>query len=78
MCVRVDFAGAGHMFDTWKIRRWLTIIWYQYLFEQPWHDKLTFRMIVCRIKGHPNGEVFYNAGGLEPDHSCKDCGEDIG
>lgn len=31
----------------------------------------------CRFRGHP-GEIFYNAGGLEPDHRCKRCGETVG
>jgi hypothetical protein len=32
----------------------------------------------CRARGHPNGSWYFNAGGLEPDGRCKDCGEDIG
>jgi hypothetical protein len=36
------------------------------------------RVVWCRFRGHPRGEVYYNPGGLEPDHSCRDCGETIG
>lgn len=32
----------------------------------------------CRFRGHLSGEIFYNPGGLEPNHHCQDCGEDIG
>lgn len=32
----------------------------------------------CRRLGHPNGIVYFNVGGSEPDYSCKDCGEDLG
>jgi hypothetical protein len=31
----------------------------------------------CRAKGH-EGEIYYNVGGLEPDHRCKGCGETVG
>ena len=34
--------------------------------------------IYCRLRGHPNGQVFYNPNGYEPDTSCRDCGEEIG
>lgn len=33
--------------------------------------------LVCRLRGHPNGQVYYNPGGLEPDDRCVDCGERI-
>lgn len=32
----------------------------------------------CRMRGHPSGSWYFNAGGLEPDGRCRDCGEDIG
>lgn len=34
--------------------------------------------IWCRIRNHPEGVWFYNAGGLEPDMTCKNCGDDLG
>ena len=34
--------------------------------------------IKCRMKGHPNGIVYINPGGYEPDTTCKDCGEELG
>jgi hypothetical protein len=35
-----------------------------------------WRVIWCRMKGHPNGEVYY-CSGLEPDSRCRDCGEHL-
>ena len=56
-----------HPFSMW---------WWQYLFEKPlFGKKLTLKMLICRIKGHPNGSWYYNAYGDEPDGRCKDCGE---
>jgi hypothetical protein len=54
--------------------KWFTLSWYKYLFT-PW---LGFKVLFCRIKGHPNGPIYFNPGGLEPNWKCKDCGEDIG
>lgn len=63
-------------FWSWdELRYWLKSgRWrHAFLFE----ETRTYR-IYCRIKGHPNGEIYYNPGGDEPDHRCKDCGEEIG
>ncbi len=65
----------------WK---WFTISWYNYLFEYvPIGHKYgkkfpSLRAIICRAKGHPEGIVFYNPTGIEPDTSCKNCGDDLG
>ena len=32
----------------------------------------------CRLRGHPRGVVWQNCAGLEPDMTCKDCGDDLG
>ena len=37
-----------------------------------------FKVILCRVKEHPNGVMWYNTGGLEPNMRCRDCGEDLG
>jgi hypothetical protein len=58
-----------HPFDIW---------WWRFIFEKTKNEKLTLRRIICRIKNHPNGPIYYNAHGLEPDMRCKDCGEDLG
>jgi len=32
----------------------------------------------CRFRNHPEGIVYYNPGGLEPDYHCRNCGDDLG
>ena len=76
----------------WETRPcWLWLEWYSYLFRIPnykdgdrplgrggeskWLDYC--RRIYCRYKGHPNGQVYYNPNGYEPDYHCKDCGDEI-
>ncbi len=62
--------------------KWFTLPWYQYLFDfsYEWCGYTNFsdkvRILICRIKGHPNGPVWY-CHGLEPDMHCKDCGEEL-
>ena len=41
-------------------------------------DETKGRRLICRLRGHPKGEVYYNPGGFEPDHHCQTCGEGIG
>ncbi len=60
-----------------KLLVWFTLSWWKYILEKPLGER-PIKRIACRVKGHPNGEVFYNVGGLEPDHHCKDCGDFIG
>lgn len=66
---------------------WFTIDWWKYLLRKPnqneggwfldgWDDPV--KRIWCRIKGHPCGMIYYNAGGLEPDTRCKNCWDEIG
>jgi len=76
----------------WQTRsRWLDIEWYRYLLRVPtknegdrplgWsYNNHTFdylSRIWCRLRGHPNGQVFYNPDGYEPDDHCVDCGDEI-
>jgi hypothetical protein len=51
-----------------------TLLYLKYLFAKPF----SFRALVCRGKGHPDGVIWYNPGGLEPDMHCKNCGDDLG
>lgn len=61
--------------------RWFTLSWWKYLFKK---RNFTYgyigmiRTIICRIKNHPCGVVWYNSLGIEPDMHCKNCGDDIG
>ncbi len=32
----------------------------------------------CRVRCHPEGVVWVNAGGLEPNMHCRTCDEDLG
>lgn len=54
---------------------WFTKSWWQYLLEKP----LNKTKFLCRIKGHPNGPIFYRVDDriLEPDDRCKDCGDHL-
>ena len=64
----------------------LDIYFYQYLFEKAdnpnWCSDNSiidwWKRLLCRIKHHPRGEIYYNPGGYEPDGRCKDCGDNIG
>ena len=40
--------------------------------EVPW-----LKVIWCRWNGHPAGIVYYNPSGLEPDYTCRCCGDDL-
>lgn len=33
---------------------------------------------ICIFFGHPAGVFYFNVCGLEPDMTCKSCGEDLG
>lgn len=53
--------------------KWFTLSWYQYLLTST-----SLRNLWCRIKGHPNGPVFYtDCLHFEPNACCKDCDEEI-
>lgn len=54
--------------------KWLELSWYKYLFN----GCSGINNFICRIKGHPNGIVYYNVNAFEPDYHCIDCGEDLG
>jgi len=51
---------------------------WRYLFGKPFNRPLDRHIVWCRLKGHPNGIVYYRSTGDCPDTRCKDCGEDIG
>lgn len=58
--------------------RWLSFLWYKYLFSNIPIDSNIFKSVVCRLQKHKCGVVWYNIGGVEPDMHCKNCGEDLG
>ena len=67
---------------------WWDVWWWRYLLAPPSHyargwrsdNRLVdwFYRIRCRLRGHPEGTVYYNPGALEPDTHCKGCGDDLG
>ena len=66
-----------------RLLLWTDPAWWTYLFERPRHgwrraDAGILDTLWCRARGHPAGPIFYNAGGLEPDDRCKNCGDHLG
>jgi len=67
---------------------WLTIDWWYYLLtgkgwdyrNSPWSGEARFsiKAFFCRMQGHPAGTVYYTSFGFEPDHTCKNCGDNLG
>lgn len=37
-----------------------------------------FHAMICRMRGHPHGVIWYTLSGDEPDMTCKNCGDDLG
>lgn len=57
----------------------LHLWWWQYVLEKRVSNDVSwFTTIWCRMRGHPEGIVFYNFSGYEPDYSLKNCGDDLG
>jgi hypothetical protein len=58
---------------------WFCIDFYQYLFAKAddpgWTSK--WDRFLCRLQHHPDGMIFYNPGGEEPDYRCKRCGDEL-
>lgn len=57
----------------WKITRWFTAYWWKYLLEKPCNRTKFW----CRIKGHPDGPIWYNINGTEPDMRCQNCKDEL-
>lgn len=56
------------------MKKWFTLTWWKYLFS----GCTGIRNLMCRMRGHQYGVVWFNMSGLEPDMRCKNCGEDLG
>jgi len=50
----------------------------KYLFSKKSPNYNWFKVIVCRLMNHPTGVVWFNLDGLEPDMTCKGCGDNLG
>jgi hypothetical protein len=60
---------------------WFTFVWWRYLFTGISHrgekKRYSWTAFWCRLRGHPDGPVWFNCGGLEPDMSCHNCGDEL-
>ena len=60
--------------------KWLSRSYWRYVLGGPYREQqgvARWRIALCRLRDHPHGPIYYNAGGLEPDGRCKDCLEFI-
>jgi hypothetical protein len=51
-----------------------------YLFDRPadgWSISNLWVSFNCRRRNHPNGPIYFNPSGWEPDMSCQDCGDEL-
>ena len=67
----------------WGFTKWFSGWWWKYLFEkkngdQSFYEISRWTIIKCKVKNHPDGWIFYNPGGTEPDYRCRNCYEDMG
>jgi len=49
------------------------IWWWRMILTKPAYGISWLTAIICRIRNHPCGVIWYNASGLEPDMRCKNC-----
>ena len=59
------------------IRPWDTEWWRYILKSKAEKDILWIRVILCRIRNHPEGPIWYNPYGLEPNMRCKNCYDNL-
>lgn len=55
------------------MKKWFKKWYWQFLLE----DCKGWKHFLCRIRNHPNGPIYYNPIGTEPDYRCIDCGEHL-
>lgn len=49
----------------------------KYLISKKSPDHKWWTVIFCRLRNHPKGVIWFNASGLEPNMTCKICGDDL-
>ena len=58
---------------------WFHFGWFDYWY---WHYLLetprSWKKFWCRAKNHPEGPIYFNVNGTEPDWRCKNCGDYLG
>ncbi len=59
---------------------WFTRDWWRYLLAPRSDSHVSWlTVILCRLRGHPCGVVWYTGPtAMEPDMTCRDCGDDLG
>lgn len=67
---------------------WFTYAWWCYLLTgrnyygrgsyYPTKSRWGWTRFWCRLRGHPDGPVWQNVGGLEPDMHCQNCDDNLG
>lgn len=59
---------------------WFELNWWKYLLKKrsKYYQVNILKTLICRIKGHSCGVVWFNSSGLEPDMHCKNCGDNLG
>lgn len=67
------FRTAEKEMSEWRWK-WLTLLWWKYLFEKP----RTITSLFCRAAGHPAGPIYNRVQGLDPDWRCSNCGDYLG
>jgi hypothetical protein len=70
--------GGALRDKTLMMTRWIYLEWWRYLLMPARRGDSWWIAVRCRMKGHPNGVVWYNTGALEPNMHCQDCGDDLG
>lgn len=61
-----------------KVSRFFDIDWWKYILSKSNSDIGHIRTVICRLRKHKCGVMWYNINGLEPDMHCKNCGENLG
>jgi hypothetical protein len=59
------------------LKRKMKMNYLKYLFEKKNPDYSWFRVLKCRIQGHKKGVIWYNVSGIEPDMTCRGCGDNL-
>lgn len=63
--------------------QWLRLgFWWHYLirgtdYKGRAHWVQNVSHLVCRLRGHPCGVVWYTMSQMEPDMTCNGCGDDL-
>lgn len=60
----------------WPVWSYVEIVLWgrSYLLEKP----RSWTKIRCRLNGHPDGPIWYDSGGTEPDYRCINCLDYLG